>query len=120
MKKKILCVVWLFCLLKEIYEFIICEKNAYSCFLLLTLLASVALFVGYWFWKERDKTDRKLLYIGMGIFAVREVIVTVKLTLLFMEMLPYYTNPFLAAVKLYVGVLIGLTIGCVTWLQKDI
>lgn len=119
-KKNILSIIWLFYMLKEIYEFIICEKNAYSCFLLLTLLANVALLMGYWFGKEREKTDRKLLNIGIGIFAVREVVVTVRLTSLFIEMFQHYTNPFLAAIKLYMGVLFCLVIGCVTWMQKDI
>lgn len=107
-------------MLKEIYEFIICEKTAYSCFLLVTLLASVAFLMGYWFGKDREKIDRRLLHIGIAIFAVREVIVVVRLTSLFMEMLPYYTNIFLAAVRLYIGVLICLVIGCVTWMQKDV
>lgn len=120
MKKHILCIIWLFGLLKEIYEFIICEKNVYSCFLLITLFASVVLFMGYWFGKDREKTDRKLLHVGIAIFAVREVIVVVRLTSSFMELLPYYTNPFLAAVRRYIGVLICLIIGCVTWMQKDV
>lgn len=119
-KKRLLCVVWLFCLLKEIYEFIICEKNVYSYFLLLSLLASVVLLMGYWFWKDREKTDRKLLYIGMGVFAIREVVVTVRLASLFVGMSPHYINPFLAAVKLYMGVLVYLVIGCVTWMLKDV
>lgn len=119
-KKYILCIVWLFYLLKEIYEFIICEKNAYGCFLLLTLFASVILLMEYWFLKNREKTDRKLLNIGIALFTVRELVVIAGLTSSFMEMLPHYTNSFLAAIKHYVGVLICLILGCATWMQKDV
>lgn len=116
----ILFITWWACIIKETVEFILCVKNMYSYFLLFTLLFSGILILKYYNSKRYGKLDRRVLKTGIGVFAIRELVICCQISVLFIDMLPFYRNPFQALVKLYLRVLVYIVWGGVTWLQKEI
>lgn len=112
-------ILWSICIIKEIFEFIICIKNIYSYFLLFSLLISCILMLIYYKQQNGRRLGKWSLHMGIGIFAIRELVIAGQVTAIFIERLPYYTHPFLAAVKLYLGVFVYIVLGSITWLQKE-
>lgn len=111
--------LWGLLMVKEIAEFVVCAKDLYSWILLITTVASGILIILYWRQKLAGRCNKTILGTGLLIYILQEVMVTMQVTYNLIEGFQGYENPCYVMVKTYLGVLVYIVLGIVTWLQKD-
>lgn len=112
-------VIWSALILKEIAEFRISVKDTYSIVLLILTMISAGLLIFYWNQKIKGYSFKSLLYVGLVLYALNEVIVSIYLILESFSMFSVYTDPCYIIVRTYIGLLAYVMLGIVTWMQRN-